>query len=158
MQRAKHMEIRGFMVLVFLVANSLAHAASPQPFDDHAFQAAQALGKPILVEISADWCPNCRAQRPIIDKIFGESKYSNMARVRVDFDIHQCAVEEFNVRFLSTLVLFKGKVEVARSVGELDEAKIRFMLNKALPSPIQLNQMRHTREPDLGAQLRAGTR
>ena len=158
MQRATRMELCGFMALMFLIASPLAHTASPQPFDDNAFQAAQELGKPILVEISAKWCPNCRAQRPIIDKIFSESKYSNIARFRVDFDIHQNAVEEFDVRFLSTLVLFKGRVEVARSVGELDEAKIRMMLNKALPSPIRLNQMHHTREPDLGAQLRAGTR
>lgn len=140
MQRAKHTGLCGFMALIFLIASPLAHSAGLQPFDDHAFQAAQELGKPILVEISANWCPNCMAQRPVIDKIFSESKYSNMARFRVDFDIHQNAVEEFNVRFLSTLVLFKGKVEVARSVGELDEAKIRLMLNKALPSPIQLNQ------------------
>lgn len=149
MQRAKRMTLCGFTALMFLVASPLARTASPQLFDEGAFQAAQELGKPILVEISADWCPNCRAQRPIVDKIFGESKYSNMARFRVDFDIHQCAVEEFNVRFLSTLVLFKGKVEVARSVGELDAAKIRLMLNKALPSPIGR---------DGGSQLRAGTR
>ena len=113
------------------------------------FYLCRTLGKPILVEISANWCPNCRAQRPIVDKIFSESKYSNIARFRVDFDINQNAVEEFNVRFLSTLVLFKGKAEVARSVGELDEAKIRLMLNKALPSAIW---------SDGGAQLRAGTR
>ena len=149
MQRTKHLELCGFVALLFLVASPLAHSASPQPFEDHDFQAAQQLGRPILVEISANWCPNCRAQRPIVDKILSELKYSNIARFRVDFDVHQNTVEEFNVRFLSTLVLYKGKVEVARSVGELDEAKIRLMLNKVLPSPIWSNG---------GAQLRAGTR
>lgn len=132
MQRAKHIDLCGLMALMLLIVSPLAHTASPQLFDANAFQAAQELGKPILVEISANWCPNCRAQRPIIDSILSESKYLNVTRFRIDFDIHQSAAKEFNVRFLSTLVLFKGKTEVARSEGELDKEKIRSMLNKAL--------------------------
>ena len=132
MQRAKHINLCSLAVFMFLIAGPLVHAASPRPFDANAFQTAQELGKPILVEISADWCPNCRAQRPIPEKISSESKYSNVTRFRVDFDIDKSAVKEFKVRFLSTLVVFKGKAEVARSAGELDETKIRSMLNKAL--------------------------
>lgn len=132
MQRARLIDLCGLIAAVFLFADPSAYAASSQPFDANVFHAAQEAGKPILVEISADWCPNCRAQRPILDKISGDSKYSNVTRFRVDIDTHQGAVKEFKVRFLSTLVLYKGKVEVARSAGELDEAKIRSMLNRAL--------------------------
>lgn len=133
MQRARRRNLCGrIMGLVFLVAGSLAHAAGPQPFDAKAFQAAQERGKPILVEISANWCPNCRAQRPIVETIFRDPKYSSMARFRVDFDAHECDARQFKVRLLSTLVLFKGKAEIARSEGELNEAAIRSMLNKAL--------------------------
>ncbi len=132
MQRAKHIDLCGLMAIVLLIISPLAHTASPQPFDANAFQAAQELGKPVLVEISANWCPNCRAQRPIIDRILSESKYLNVTRFHIDFDIQQNAAKEFNVRFLSTLVLFKGKAEIARSEGELDEARIRSMLDKAL--------------------------
>ena len=38
----------------------------------------------------------------------------------------------FGARYQSTLVLFKGKAELARSVGETSEDKIRAMLSKAI--------------------------
>ena len=132
MQRAKGVGLYGLATLALLIVTTLAHAARPLAFDAKAFLAAQKLGNPILVEISADWCPNCMVQHPIVDGIFCASKYSNVTRFRIDFDVHEKAAKRFNVRFLSTLVLFKGKTEVARSEGELDEAKIRSMLNKAL--------------------------
>lgn len=40
--------------LIFAFQASLAFAA-PRPWDEKAFRAAQAAGKPILVDIYADW-------------------------------------------------------------------------------------------------------
>src|SRR4051794_18915025 len=48
---------------------STAWAGTAVPFSAAAFKAAQAAGNPILVEIHADWCPTCKAQVPILDKL-----------------------------------------------------------------------------------------
>jgi thioredoxin len=109
-----------------------AHAAAQRPFDEQAFKAAQEFGKPILVEIHADWCPTCKAQLPILDKVSSEPKFLNLVRFRVDFDTQKDLVRQFKARIQSTLVLYRGKSEVTRSVGETDEARIRAMLAKAL--------------------------
>jgi thioredoxin len=109
-----------------------AYAAAQRPFDQQAFKAAQESGKPILVEIHADWCPTCKAQLPILDKVSNEPKFSNLVRFRVDFDSQKDLVRQFKGRIQSTLVLYRGRSEVARSVGETDEARIRAMLAKAL--------------------------
>ena len=103
-----------------------------QPFDAKAFNALQRTGVAILVEVHADWCPSCQAQAPVLDKLFADPKYSGIARLRVDFDTQTEAATMFRVRWLSTLVLYKGNTEVARSIGELRQSRIRAMLDKAL--------------------------
>ena len=59
-----------------LLAASLAPAAAGEtrPFSDPAFEAAQKSGKPILVEVSAPWCPICKTQKPILAKLSSGSR------------------------------------------------------------------------------------
>lgn len=123
---------RVFIALAFLMVSLSVQAAGQQPFNAKAFQAAQESDKPILIEIHADWCPTCKAQLPILNKLSGEPDLSNIVRFRVDFDAQKDAVKAFKATMQSTLVLFKGKTELARSVGETDEARIRAMLKKAI--------------------------
>lgn len=132
MHTARNLLRRFMVVLALIAALPSVQAASQQPFDARAFKAAQESGKPILVEIHADWCPTCKAQLPILDKLSAEPGFSNIARFRVDFDSQKDVVKGFNARTQSTLVLFRGKTELARSVGETDASRIRAMLSKAI--------------------------
>jgi thioredoxin 1 len=43
-----------------------ADAAEQLPYDAAHFVVAQGAGKPILIDISAPWCPTCKLQKPII--------------------------------------------------------------------------------------------
>ncbi len=56
-----------------------AWANTAIPFSAEAFKAAQASGSPILVEIHADWCPTCKAQMPILDKLTANPKFKDLA-------------------------------------------------------------------------------
>lgn len=120
------------LLLVVFAATQYANASTERPYTDQAFKAAQDAGKPILVEIHADWCPTCKAQRPILDKLSSQPQYAPIERFRIDFDSQKNLVKRFKAKMQSTLVLYKGKTEVARSVGETDEGHIRAMLNRAL--------------------------
>ena len=121
--------VSAFALLLLPVS---VRAAPEQAFSAQAFKAAQDAGRPVLVEIHADWCPTCKAQQPILNKLSGETAFSNIVRLKVDFDSQKDAVKQFNAKMQSTLVLYKGKTEIARSVGETDESRIRSMLQKAL--------------------------
>ena len=109
-----------------------ARANTAVPFSDQAFKAAQASGAPILVEIHADWCPTCKAQMPILDKLTAEPRFKDLKIFRVDFDAMKPAVKQFGAQMQSTLIVFKGSVEEGRSVGDTREASISTLLDKSL--------------------------
>jgi len=111
---------------------SAASATTTVPFSAKAFKAAQAAGSPILVEIHADWCPTCKAQQPILDKLTADPKFKDLKIFRVDFDAMKPEVKKFGARMQSTLIVFKGTAEAGRSVGDTREASIAALLGKGL--------------------------
>jgi thioredoxin 1 len=115
-------------------AGSLASswASTAVPFSEDAFKAAQASGSPILVEIHADWCPVCRTQGPILDKLTAEPKFKDLKIFRVNFDDMKPVVRQFGAQMQSTLIVFKGTLEQGRSVGDSKEASIAALLDKSL--------------------------
>lgn len=119
-------------VFTLFAASTVALAAASQPFDAKAFKAAQTAGKPIVVEIHADWCPECKAQNRVLDKITGEPRYSRLVRLRVDYDKQKDLVRQFKARMQSTLIVYKGDQELARAVGITSEDKIRALVDKAI--------------------------
>ncbi len=102
------------------------------PFSAEAFKSAQASGSPILVEIHADWCPTCKAQKPILEKLTADPKFRDLKIFRVDFDAMKPAVKQFGAQMQSTLIVFKGAAEQGRSVGDTREPSIAALLDKSL--------------------------
>jgi thioredoxin 1 len=111
---------------------SPALAATAVPFSAEAFKAAQAAGGPILVEIHADWCPTCKVQGPILDKLTADPKFKDMKIFRVDFDTMKPIVKQLGAQMQSTLIVFKGSAEKGRSVGDTRPSSIAALLNKSL--------------------------
>jgi thioredoxin 1 len=123
--------------LVLLAALSLGFAApasaqSPEPFRQETFAAALAAGKPILVHVTAGWCPTCRAQKAILAKLENDPRFRDILVLDVDFDAQKPVVAAFKARSQSTLVVFKGGVEIARAVGQTDPAAIDTLLSQAI--------------------------
>jgi thioredoxin 1 len=109
-----------------------AWANTAVPFSAEAFKTAQASGSSILVEIHADWCPTCKAQNPILDKLTADPKFKDLKIFRVDFDAMKPVVKQFGAQMQSTLIVFKGVAEQGRSVGDTKEASIAALLDKSL--------------------------
>jgi thiol-disulfide isomerase/thioredoxin len=120
--------LRTAIVIAAVVAlPSLVNAG--QPFDAKAFQASQAAGKSILVDVSAPWCPTCKQQKPIVQEI--EKEHPDLVVYDVDFDSAKDVLKQFRVQYQSTLIVFRGSREVARSTGETDPAPLRALVAKA---------------------------
>lgn len=101
-------------------------------FTPAAFEAAQKAGSPILIDISATWCPTCKAQAPIIGELSGEARFKKLQVFTVDFDSQKDVVRSLKAQSQSTLIVFKGTSEVGRSVGDTKKESITALLAKAL--------------------------
>lgn len=106
--------------------------AAGQPYTQDKLDALNKAGKPTLVFIHAPWCPTCRAQDAVLDKLLPSTEFKSITTLKVDFDEQQDVVKAFGVRYQSTLIVFKSGKEVARVTGETDRDKIVALLRKAL--------------------------
>jgi thioredoxin 1 len=110
----------------------IASAAEVVPYTPHSFAVAQKAGDPILVEITASWCPTCKAQKPILSKFESDPRFKDLKVFDVDFDSQKDVVRSFKATMQSTLITFKGDRETARSVGDTNPDSIEALLDKAI--------------------------
>ncbi len=109
-----------------------AQASEAKMFTPAAFEAAKKAGGPILVEVTAPWCPTCKAQKPILSELSAQPKFAKLAIFQVDFDSQKDALKMLGVQMQSTLISYKGDKEVGRSTGVTSRTAIEDQLNKSI--------------------------
>lgn len=115
-----------------LARQVFASSTAATPYSPAAFKAAQGAGKPILVAIHAAWCPTCKIQKVILGDLLSKPEFKDMVVFRVDFDDQKDAVTGFGADMQSTLIVFKGKTEAGRTVGDTSNAGIETLLKLAV--------------------------
>ena len=111
---------------------SLAIAGEIKPFNQKDFDTLSASGKAVVLDISATWCPTCKAQKPIIDGLMKQPAYKDVTLMTLDFDANKPTLKKFKVTMQSTLVAFKGDKEVGRSVGDTTPEGIEGLIKKSV--------------------------
>lgn len=122
--------------LVALTPLALTPTLSPTPafagdamaYTDAAFKNAQAADKHIVVEVFKTGCPTCKLQQPGLKD--ARTKFPDATFLKVDFENDAGPVKMFNAVKQSTIIVYKGKQEVARSVGETDSGAIVGLIAK----------------------------
>jgi thiol-disulfide isomerase/thioredoxin len=109
-----------------------ARAFETKPYDAAAFKAAQDAGAPILVDVFAPWCPTCKAQQQVLDKLKANPDLDKITVFKVDYDNQPEAVQSFNARMQSTLIAYKGTTETGRSAGDTNAKSIEALMKTAL--------------------------
>lgn len=106
-------------------------SAAEIPFDQAQFAMAETTGKPVLLRFHAAWCPTCRAQAPVLEKLLERPENADVTAFLVDYDAQKDVVHAFGVTSQSTLVVYQGDKEVSRSLGVTDEAGLAAEIAKA---------------------------
>jgi thioredoxin 1 len=112
------------LVLAALAFAGPALAGEVRPYDAAAFEAAEAAGAPVVIHVTASWCPTCHAQTPIVRSLADDPANPDLLVLVVDFDTEQDVLRRFGVRHQSTLIAFRGGEERARSVGDTRPAGV----------------------------------
>ncbi|MBX7174346.1 MAG: thioredoxin [Pyrinomonadaceae bacterium] len=85
--------------------------------------------KPVLVDFWAEWCGPCRAIAPALEKIAEE--YSEKATVvKMNVDENMNVPQQYGIRGIPTLILFKGGQEQERIVGAVSREGIARLVEK----------------------------
>ncbi len=126
--------LRKLSLCIALLAISTvnAFAAERLAYEPNAFQSALDAGRPILLNVFAPWCSECRAQKPIIAALAKTPEFKNLMIFDVDYDTQKDALRQLKVQKESTLVVFKDRTEVARAVGITRREVIETLMRKAL--------------------------
>ena len=103
------------------------HAYTPTTFDQDLTSQ-----RTVLVAVHADWCTDCAAQAPVIARLMREPQFRNSVGYVVNFDRERKFLAAHRVRQQSTLIVFKDGVEVARSVADTNEARIRALFERGI--------------------------
>lgn len=91
--------------------------------------------KPIIVKFSTDWCPPCKALKPIFKVVSEiETKNARFAAVNVDTFANQDFLGQFGIQSIPTIIVFvKGKeVDRIRGLPKKDGLTHKQALRKEL--------------------------
>jgi thioredoxin 1 len=123
--------LRLLLVVASLITVTLVHAAEVKPYDQATFVALRAAGKPVLIHVYADWCPTCKQQTPVVDALLTTPEFRTYTVLLVNFDTQKDVRQALRAAQQSTLIVYRGQREVARSVGETNKDAIAATLRKA---------------------------
>ena len=76
----------------------------------------QTKNKIVLVDFWATWCAPCRMMAPVLNEVASELSGSSHVG-KVNIEQYQSLAQQFKVRNIPTLVLFKDGKEINRFVG-----------------------------------------
>ena len=110
------------------IAAASAQAAEFKPFDRAQFDAAQAAGKPVLVDVAAWWCPVCHSQEGTIKKTVADPAYNDLTIFKINYDKQKDEWKRFGVTKQATLIAFKSGREVGRLAFKTNKDEINALL------------------------------
>ena len=86
---------------------------------------------PVLVDFWAVWCGPCKAIAPAVEEL--AKQYKGKVKVaKMDVDEHQQVPQQYGIRSIPTLLLFKGDRVVDTIVDAVPKTKLEDSIKKVI--------------------------
>jgi len=107
-------------------------SANTKPVTDQSFDSdvLKAPG-PVLVDFWADWCGPCKAIAPALEEI-GAEYAGKLTVAKVNIDENPITPNNYAVRGIPTLILFKDGKPVSTKVGAAPKSALKSWVDSAL--------------------------
>ena len=114
--------MKKFYILIFCILAFSANAFEKKTtFNKELFDKAQLNGKVVVVNSWIKYCTSCASQMKVLNK--AENEFNNIEFFA--FDVTNKEISSLlNVKYQTTLLIFKDNKEVYRSIGETSKDAI----------------------------------
>ena len=120
----------------FFIINASISMEKETTFNKKLFDKAQSEGKIVIVSSWIKYCSSCANQMKILKKAKNEGKLLDVKFENIEyfsFDVTNKEIANlFNVKFQTTLLIFKDNKELYRSLGETTQELIYQALKKTI--------------------------
>lgn len=107
-------------------------ALAKEPYSHTRFEALQAEGEVVLIDVYATWCSTCAKQQAVLESYRKANPGKQFVILEIDFDKNKDLVRHFRAPRQSTLLIYKGKEQFWFSVAETRPDVIAAELDKAI--------------------------
>ena len=118
--------------LTFLLAVAPASALDVLPYDAQSFSRAKNEGRLTAVQFHSGWCPVCVMQERGVRALNGERAFDKLVVFQADYFKEEGLRKHLGVSSFSTLVIFRGHQERARTTGDFRPEQLRPLFARAL--------------------------
>ena len=124
-----------FIVQLFIINPSIS-MEKETTFNKKLFDKAQSEGKIVIVSSWIKYCSSCASQMKVLNKAKNDGKLVDIKFDNIEyfsFDVTNKEIANlFDVKFQTTLLIFKDNKEIYRSLGETTENLIYEALKKVI--------------------------
>lgn len=83
---------------------------------------------PVLVDFYADWCGPCKIMAPLLDDI-AHARIGELLVAKLNTDQSPSSSQQYGIRGIPTLILFRDGEEAARRTGAIPREEIEALIN-----------------------------
>ena len=125
-----------FFIIQLFIVNPSISMEKETTFNKKLFDKAQSEGKVVIVSSWIKYCSSCASQMKVLNKAKNDGKLFDIKFDNIEyfsFDVTNKDIANLlNVKFQTTLLIFKNNNEIYRSLGETTQDLIYEALKKSI--------------------------
>ena len=119
-----------FITLFLFVCLSANAVEKKTNFSTEIFEKARDSGKTVVINSYEVWCGTCSEQTKILDQ--AEKEFKDIIFLSYEQSKNKEIAQKLNIKYWTTIVVYKGNKEVTRIVGQTDKKTIYSAIQKGI--------------------------